>query len=555
MNPEAHSRKPSSNPGPLEIWGPFIALALGTLVVLLSLEVFVRWSGQKGRVHGQVEINTAARWRILAIGHSHTMGLGAPAGRSFPAQLEERLRSQNQSVQVVNMGFGGWNTAQILRELPGWLDRYTPHVVLIWAGDPNFYNPIGLHQQSESQLWDPRQTFRSLNFLSLLASGVGVDSAIGRHEYDPPFGTDLDQSERAMAWAGLIEVGPTDPLRFGTVLNQEIERDLTQALQRDPGHPLIASSYIYYRIARTPEALQELSDLIQLHLLNPPPPHTPSPLMAKALLEFARRRSAELGNVQNFLYWQRWAFEFATHPFRDGDLLTWLVDRKVPVGLDRTTVQEQFRRIVDEVHSTTLLNSGPLTPDPRFELPVQYLTRTSDRWINYRKRQLRLIEANPYSASMGAAQLFREIVAEGHLHESAEHVEERLREIAPTFARTLRYDQDWVSESVTDGLTRMIHLTRKAGATPYLQLYHPIRADFPKELKTNSLIRQVADREGVRSIDPLPYLKKEIGAGSHELIFTNEFGPYDDHLNEIGYRGVAESVDAALQADGVFTKP
>jgi hypothetical protein len=277
--------------------------------------------------------------------------------------------------------------------------------------------------------------------------------------------------------------------------------------------------------------------------------------MAKALLEFARRKSAEHGHVQNFLYWQRWAFEFATPPFRDGDLLSWLVDRKVPAGLDRTAVQEQFRRIVDEVHSTTLLNSGPLTPDPRFELPVQYLTRTPDRWINYRKRQLRLIEANPYSASMGAAQLFREIVAEGHLNESAEHVEARLSEIAPTFARTLRFDPDWVSSSVVDGLTRMIHLVRKAGGRPYLQLYHPIRADFPKDLKTNSLIRQVAEREGVRSIDPLPYLKKEIGNGSHELIFTDEFGPYDDHLNEIGYRGVAESVYEALQADGVFAQP
>jgi len=104
-------------------------------------------------------------------------------------------------------------------------------------------------------------------------------------------------------------------------------------------------------------------------------------------------------------------------------------------------------------------------------------------------------------------------------------------------------------------LTRMIHLVRKAGGRPYLQLYHPIRADFPKELKTNSLIRQVAEREGVRSIDPLPYLKKEIGDGSHELIFTDEFGPYDDHLNEIGYRGVAESVYEALQADGVFAQP
>ncbi len=532
--------------------GPILAALLGCVVVFLGLEIFVRWSGQKGRAQRHVHIDPTVRWRILCIGHSHTMGVGAPESESFPAQLERQLRARGRSVQVINMGFGGWNTAQILNELPVWLQTYSPQIILVWAGDPNFYNPVGLHQQGEAPRWDPRQTFRSLNFLSLLWNGVGIDSAIGRNEYDPPFGLDLDQAERAMAWAGLIEVGPTDPTRFGPNLNRQIELDLSLGLEREPGHSLVASSYIFHQITRSPISTESLSDLINRHLLNPPEPKKPSPLMAKALIEYARRKTGELGRIQEFLYWQRWAFEFSTYPFRDGDLLTWLIDRRVPPGLSRDQVQVQFQRIVDEIHSTTLLQFGPRVADPRFKQPWDYLLPTSDPSNDYRKRQLRLIESNPYSASMGSAQQFREIAAKERSQESAKAVEARLHQLVPQFAKTLRFDQDWISKSVTSGLTRMIQISRAAGAKPFLQLYHPHRAGFREDLRINDLVRQVAEREGVVAINPLPFLQREIRGRSHELVFTKNYGPYDDHLNELGYKAVADSVESSLQEARVF---
>lgn len=564
--------------------GPLVAFLLGLILVGIGLEVVVRWSGSRGRAQVKIAIDESARWRILCVGHSHTMGFGAPPSESFPAQLERRLRAKNRNVQVFNLGFGGWNTAQILKELPVWLSQYQPHVVLIWAGDPNFYNSVGLHRQAESHAWDPRQSLRSLNFLSLLWNGVGTSAAIGREEYDPPWGTGLGPDERALAWAGQIEVGPADPLRYGEVLNREIEKDLKFALARNADHPLLTSSYVFFEITRSPGSTLPLAETIERYLVRSTAQRPSSLLMARALVEYAQRKAGEIGKAESVLFWQSYkrklqasasnsswrpAREAMTSAqnwnlFRDGDLISWLIDRRVPQGLSRAEVQQQYSRIIEEVPTTPLIAHGPMVVDPRFNSPFDFLPSRSeaganqrldgrrDLWSEMHRIQLRLIELNPYSASFMPGPLYRAIAADPRAKKDALRTAEILRQSAPEFARTLTFDDDWVAQSVFDGLSQMIRLSKAAGARPYLQLYHPLRLDFPQELRTNTIIRDVAEQSGVRSIDPLPWLQKSIGKSSYDIVFTKEFGPYDNHLNELGYKAIAESVEQALAADGVF---
>ena len=75
---------------------------------------------------------------ILAFGDSLIAGYGLPAGASFPAQLERRLRDRHPTARVVNAGVSGDTTADALRRLPralSGLDR-RPDLAIVQLG-PN----------------------------------------------------------------------------------------------------------------------------------------------------------------------------------------------------------------------------------------------------------------------------------------------------------------------------------------------------------------------------------------------------------------------------------
>jgi lysophospholipase L1-like esterase len=87
---------------------------------------------------------TNAALRILCIGDSFTVGMGAPAGRGYPAQLAECLRACTAlPLCVINAGAASQNTAQMLQHLPAQLARHRPHAVVILAGFNNSWNYWG----------------------------------------------------------------------------------------------------------------------------------------------------------------------------------------------------------------------------------------------------------------------------------------------------------------------------------------------------------------------------------------------------------------------------
>jgi len=70
---------------------------------------------------------------ILAFGDSLTAGFGAPAGESYPAQLDRRLTQR-----VVGSGVNGETTAEGLRRLPAELERHAPDLLLLCLGGNDF---------------------------------------------------------------------------------------------------------------------------------------------------------------------------------------------------------------------------------------------------------------------------------------------------------------------------------------------------------------------------------------------------------------------------------
>ena len=70
---------------------------------------------------------------ILAFGNSLTAGLGLPAGETFPARLEARLKAEGIDVHVVNAGQSGDTTAAGLARLD-WSLAEKPDLVILELG-------------------------------------------------------------------------------------------------------------------------------------------------------------------------------------------------------------------------------------------------------------------------------------------------------------------------------------------------------------------------------------------------------------------------------------
>lgn len=109
-------------------------VALGVLLGLLALEValqigaYALWRSARGTP-------PSGAGAILCVGDSFTYGLGATAGGgSYPRQLETVLRADGRERTVINGGWPGQTSREILLKLPAQLARHRPGVVCILAG-------------------------------------------------------------------------------------------------------------------------------------------------------------------------------------------------------------------------------------------------------------------------------------------------------------------------------------------------------------------------------------------------------------------------------------
>ena len=75
----------------------------------------------------------ASEKKVLAFGDSLTAGLGVPYDKSFPAQLEKKLRADGYAVTVINAGISGDTTSGGLSRLD-WTLQQKPDYIIIELG-------------------------------------------------------------------------------------------------------------------------------------------------------------------------------------------------------------------------------------------------------------------------------------------------------------------------------------------------------------------------------------------------------------------------------------
>ncbi len=124
-----------------------LSLTLGLVVALLMLEVVLRGFGAAGRLSQGFLSRASDRYVVVCVGDSYTACPGVPAGGTYPSQLEQMLNaaSPDHRFQVLNLGLSGQNTTSLLDELPGNLERYRPHVVVLMTGGANLWDYSGMH--------------------------------------------------------------------------------------------------------------------------------------------------------------------------------------------------------------------------------------------------------------------------------------------------------------------------------------------------------------------------------------------------------------------------
>lgn len=138
-------------------------------------------------VEGLLQIGAAAIWfayrrrppaaadrpTVLCVGDSYTFGQGASnPGRSYPAELERLLRSRlDSSWRVVNAGWPGHSSRDVLQGLPRLLETSRPRLVYVLIGaNDQWARPRRLEgQEADTDPWGFRWRWRTGRLLRVVA--------------------------------------------------------------------------------------------------------------------------------------------------------------------------------------------------------------------------------------------------------------------------------------------------------------------------------------------------------------------------------------------------
>jgi lysophospholipase L1-like esterase len=115
-------------------------VAFGVVLGFALGEIVLRAIGARHLARQEAEnrasIRRAGHYRVLCVGESTTAAVMVRRQDSYPGQLERILNERGNGLRfsVVNAGIPATNTTRILQALPGYLEKYDPHIVVSMMG-------------------------------------------------------------------------------------------------------------------------------------------------------------------------------------------------------------------------------------------------------------------------------------------------------------------------------------------------------------------------------------------------------------------------------------
>ncbi|MCB1154847.1 SGNH/GDSL hydrolase family protein [bacterium] len=122
------------------------ALLVSVVLTFAIIEIALRLLGMMydSRIYRAAQAPTDATHFVLAVGDSHTYGVGAKSGLDYPSQLQALLNDQRpcDRYRVVNLGHAGYNSSQTVNDAQAYMDenRSPPEIVIFNAGRNNDHN-------------------------------------------------------------------------------------------------------------------------------------------------------------------------------------------------------------------------------------------------------------------------------------------------------------------------------------------------------------------------------------------------------------------------------
>jgi len=247
---------------------------LGTLLAFILLEIFLRAGGMIfGFFQEQVNrksLKQYGEYKILCLGES-TTALGGEY--SYPRQLEKILNERQNKIKftVINKGIPAITTTMMVKNLRGYLEEYTPDMVVTMIGINDSLTYIRANDQILYSWFKPLYKMRTVKLIRLMM-------AHGKQRIEEFRSVPVKKKLEELY--GRVEKIPTSD-NFTKLANvyraanwvEEERRTLEKALELDPNN-FEALGYLgrhYKRMGDYPKAIDILEKAVQFG--SPRNPH------------------------------------------------------------------------------------------------------------------------------------------------------------------------------------------------------------------------------------------------------------------------------------------
>lgn len=527
---------------------------LGVLATIAIFEIALRIIGivelDKGR---PTEAGKDGKPVVVFAGNSHTLGSGAPVGRSFPDQFRELLAEMfgETPFQIVNVGRGNANSTFVADAMPGFLEKYQPKYLVLMTGETNYWNHFGYGRYYQIQHgWnlftaaydlayrsrtfrfvqlffefiidprrrDPANVFSDLSTIDRAYMWIAVTN--NSNMYSPG---KMSEDELRSAYAALHALHSTLPQHIGVV---ETLMDVALALGHyDAKYREYGFSYARKLTELTAGKYSYSADRMLNVYLKGGEFGPETVRLSKDLID---RRP------QPFKLYEEFYSNFSP-----------------PQAIDALPAEKKFEFL------KKALSHHPNQPQVRFH----YFQKLIDS--NQTEEAIRVIQEgidlNPFANHFNWISLLRNTGeglkwkknpdAEKFVVETEKIAAEYKKRFPSQEGRTRVIKNTEIENWVRADLQRIFEETERRGVKLMLQTYPPER--YGPEKLVDQIIRNFARERGLPLSDTSNhFLTLQPDSIKRKEFFTKMYGDHDNHLGESGYAEIAKILVPAFERAG-----
>lgn len=513
-----------------------LVIFLGLFFSFIIFEVFLRLFAFDPATFFSSSSKPKGAYTIMTLGNSHTYGTGAPAGLSYPAQLEKMLNSQREKkYHVVNRGLRNINSTFIRESIESWIKEDQPDLVFIMVGEPNSWNRYGywnylkgknIEQKAGTlEKFDFLRMFSTYKFIELLLNRD--ESWFGSSDYSNTFKgykkvSDADKLQLGYIWIGALE--ESDSFDFRS-LTPEQGREAIEMLKFVWDHDKNTAALrlmAEYQLTNKVNFLKGLDLLQQVVRIEKNYCFPCLILINKFQPRAQLQGQMRLGHIRSML-------EKKPNKIPYNSIMEFLFaveDPKKPLA-ERMKLAEAM----------SIANPGSIRA-----LNVIFHAGARSHTPLYIEALKRTLAANPLATTGDLAQKIYGIrkINPQYTKESEEIFAQMEAKFQGTSFQEIAKVNDVVGEWVIDDINAIVATVLKSGARAVVQNYPRVRSGPPRVL--DDLIRkwwdERKDRTNVDFMDVNKLLFDKFEKGG-DYYYATDLGLYDNHLNERGYQEIA----------------